>query len=48
MANAVSQDVFPKISKGKIEPLRTKLPLRIILILFDPTLDHVLVRFGGL
>ena len=48
MANAVSQDVFPKISKGKIEPLRTKLPLRLILILFDQTLDHVLVRFGGL
>ena len=49
MANIVSQNVFPKISKGKIEPLCTKLPPRFT-AQFYQILDRalILVRFGGL
>lgn len=46
MANIVSQNVFPKISKGK-EPLCTKLPLKFITQFFQ-ILDCVSVRSGGL
>lgn len=46
MASIVSQGVFPKISKGTIEPLCTKLPLKF-LAQFYHILYNVLTRFRG-
>lgn len=45
IAHTVSQNVFPKISKGKIEHLCTKLPLKWI-AQFKQMLDYVLVRLA--